>query len=117
MSAITDAIVANANNAVAANESLSSMMSCDKGNSGTAGTGISTAGTALIDCLTTFGFIPRIVRFDVAGNFGFQTLDGNPHVIAVDAKTELSARFIKAIYPASYATAGLRTTATGVHVF
>jgi hypothetical protein len=98
-------------------EAAASTVCAHRGKSGTGGTGADVSGTAVINCLSTYGFYPRIVRVDGAGNFGFTTLDDNPHVIAMDAKSELRSIFIKTIYPASYATAGLRTTATGVHLF
>jgi hypothetical protein len=99
-------------------EAAASIVCAHKGYSGASFSGIDLSGSAAIDCLTTYGFYPRICRFDAAGNFGFQTLDGNQHLIAVDAKSEFRSVFIKTIYPASYATAGLRSTSTiGLHIF
>jgi hypothetical protein len=117
MGALTDAIVANGNNATPTGEAIAALVSADKGFSGSGGTGATVTGSDLIDAYTLCGFIPRMVRFDGEGNFGFKTLDGNSHVIAVADNETICAVFIKSIYPASYATAGLRTTATGVHFF
>ncbi len=102
---------------ISAQEAAENVMCADEGNSGTNGTGIDVSGTTKINCLTTFGFQPRLIRIDGAGNFGFDTLDDNPHVFEVTAKTEIRGYIIKAIYPASYATSALRTTATKIHVF
>jgi hypothetical protein len=115
MSNLTDAIVANGNNALPSNEALSAMVIADKGNSGIAGAGVSLLGTATIDCKAEYGWYPRLVYINSAGNFSFKTLDGNPHVLPVADKTWINTAFIKEIYEASHAT--MATTATGVHVY
>lgn len=117
MADIRDAVASQNQFALSKEESLAATLPPAKGDSGTAGEGAVVTGTALIDTQTNYGFIPRMAYFDGAGNFGFQTMDGNPHVIAVLANTSFGPVFIKSIYPATYATSALRTTATGVHLF
>ena len=114
MSALTDSLESFKDNGGDAAQNTRGLISSDQGDSGTAGTGISVTGSAVIE--PSIGIF-RQVRVDGAGNFGFTTPDGNSHVIALAANETFTSVFMKTIYPASYATTALRTTATGVHIF
>ena len=79
------------------------------GDSGSAGTGITISGSTGYEFAS--GQFCRLVRVDAAGTVGFTTLDGNTHIVDMDAKTELRGYYITAILDAS------STTATGIHLF
>ncbi len=108
---VLNAFKGNGGNAA---QNARALISSEEGDSGTLGTGIDVSGSTVITpSIGTF----RQVRVDGAGNFGFTMPDGSIHVIALAANEEFTSKFISTIYPASYATAALRTTATGVHIF
>ncbi len=94
---------------MSAEESLRSMVSSDWGDSGAAGTGIS-----LATDYTPASLIRQAIIVG-AGNFCFETPDGNPHVIPVSAGTWFQGILISKIYGSAHAT--YPTTATGIHVF
>jgi len=94
-------------------ESLQALTFSIKGDSGTNGTGIDVSGAAMI----TPTIPARKVICDGAGNFSFVDLGGNSHVIQLAAKGTIEPIGIAEIYPDSWAVSGLRTTATGVHLF
>jgi len=83
---------------------------CYKGDSGTAGTGIDLTG----DYTPAFP-VKILIAESETGNIGFETDDGNSHVIPASVLQVVDRIVITKIY--SSTDANYATTATGIHVF
>ena len=113
MAALYEGIIKHFKDFASTRENTRAIVSSDRGDSGTAGTGVNVSGAAMI----TPTIQVRQIYIETAGDFSFTTLDGNPHVIPVADKTWIRPIFVKQIFPASWAVTALRTTATGIHLF